>query len=166
MRQSRINPLRHHHLVLLAAVLAIGACGGGPEATDESAADVAAETADVDDAAASDAGEAVDGDDDASEVAATVLPEWFPDDVYVPETYSVAGAIDAGDVQRLELAVAGGNVAELTGQARAGMLGQGWTEGASTGESTAYTKGQRSAMLTVDERDDGSTRIGYQFTTL
>lgn len=157
MRQSRNNSLSRRHLVLLAAVLAVGACGGAPEAIDESDADMAAETTVPDDAVANGAG--------ASEAAARALPEWVPDDVYLPEAYSVAGAMDVGDVQRLELQV-DGSVPELTEQARAGMQAHGWTEGASTGESTAYTKAQRSVMLTVNERDDGDARIGYQFMTL
>lgn len=165
MRQSRTNVLSRRHLALLAAVLALGACGGAPEATDESAADLAAETADMDDAAASDAGDTSVGDGDASDMPVMALPGWFPKDVYLPEAYSVVNTLDVGDVQHVELQV-DGSVAELTGQVRAGMQAHGWTEGASTGESTLYTKAARNVMLTVNERDDGDTRIGYQFSTL
>lgn len=163
MRQSLTNVLSHRHVVLLAAVLALGACGGDPEATDESAADLAAETADMEEAA-SDADDTSEGGGDASETAVMALPEWFPKDVYLPEAYSVVNTLDVGDVQHVELQVDSG-VAELTEQARAGMQAHGWTEGAGTGESTLYTKAARNVMLTLNERDDGATRVGYQFST-
>lgn len=174
MRLSGNTVLSHRHLVLLALVLALGACGGGggdPDATDEAAAEVSTEAPmeEAPDAAAYGEGDSAEEVADAPAVA-TVVPDWFPDDVYLPETYSVPGAMDVGSVQRAELRVAG-TVADLTEQARAGMREHGWTEanylppGDGTGATLHYTKGERSAMLSVNERGDGDTRIGYQFTT-
>jgi len=49
---------------------------------------------------------------------------------------------------------------------RDGMQAQGWKQTMQTGESTGYGKDQRVATVTVNARDDGSTRVTYQFTTL
>ena len=165
MRPSKTNASLRRFPVLLAALLALGACGGDPDAAD---ADIASDAADVE--SIDDIETDVDaiGEDDTGDVSngdAAPLPEWFPEDVYLPEAYTVVGAMDVGTVQRLELRVEG-TVAEVAEQARAHMQANGWGDGAGDGETMGYTIGDRSAMLTINERDDGAVRVGYPFTTL
>lgn len=164
MRLSRIDALALGHLALLVAVLAVGACGGNNEPDGGAAADIAAETTDADaDAAAPGPGEAADAAGASADVS--VVPDWFPGDVYVPEAYSVVVARDLGAVQQVELRV-DGEVDALAARARASMQANDWTESMRTGPTTGYTKEQRIANLSVSERDDGSARVTYQFSTL
>lgn len=148
---------------LLAAVLALGACGGGADDGEAGAGEAAdSESAD---GMAPDAGTVAGDTDAASADSVATLPDWFPEDVYVPEAYTVVGAMDVGDVQRIELRTEG-SVGEVAAQAGAAMQAKGWGEGKGTGETMGYTQGDRSAMLTINQRDDGAVRVGYQFTTL
>jgi len=159
MRQSRIDV---RHMGLLAAVLALGACGGNNPPADETAADVAAEAAED----APEASATYEGADaaDASAVL-TKVPDWFPGDVYLPDTYSVVVARDLGAVQQLELRV-DGETADLAAKARAAMEANGWDQSMDTGTTVGYTKEKRIANVTVDARDDGGTRVSYQFSTI
>lgn len=163
MRQpSNATSLRF--ALLLLAACALGACGGEPGPGDDAATDAVEDSAGTPDTAADDV-EPVDAGTPGADAGTMALPGWFPEDVYLPGAYTVVGAMDVGDVQRLELRV-DGSVADVAAQAAAAMQANGWGEGVGDGESMAYTQGDRSAMLTINARDDGAVRVGYQFMTL
>jgi len=154
-------------LLQLALVIAVPgtlvACGG------ERASDTDAE-ATMEDAAPMDDGAAMDQDAGADDgigagAEATAVPDWFPQDVYLPADYTVVVARNMGDVQQVELRVPGAAPA-IAAEAGDAMEAQGWEENMESGPTTGYQKGQRMVSLTVADRDEGGVRVTYQLVSV
>lgn len=164
MRISRTLISAMQVAALLTMTATLGACGGGSPADDESA-DAMMEAADPAPAADEEPLMDAEGADDDIAAEPTTVPDWFPQDVYLPSAYSVVAARNLGAAQQVELRVAG-EVEALRAEAHDAMQSQGWKQAMDTGETRGYTKDKRIANLTVAARDEGGARVAYQFSDM
>lgn len=155
-------------LLLLAAVVALAACG-------KSAEERIAETA-ISAASGSKVEVERDGDqltlksgEGEMRIASgesLPLPDDFPDDVYLPRDYLVRSVLEVSGTRVLSLSTEGKATA-LFAEARDAMLAKGWTQTMAMQHDAdnamlAFEKGARNAVVSINGDAEGQVQVGLQ----
>ena len=158
----------HPCFLVLAVAVALGGCGGDRKEAAEAAGEATTP--------------AIAGANDALAVGAEVglaapatvhaaLPDWFPDDVYLPADHVVTQVNESRGAHAVEVQTRG-EVLGLAPQAQAAMLAAGWTEhhyspvDTRGGASMYYRKGDRSATLAMAWGGADQVWVMYNFATV
>lgn len=156
----------HRPLVLLAVVFALGACGSDRP---DPAGSSGAESTDAVEAEGAEPSELDVVEGTPAVASSTTLPEWFPEDAFLPVDYAVAEVNENFGARQVELRL-DGDITELAAQVRAGMVAAGWTEthfsapDGTRGSNMHFTKDTRGATLSMSTAGDDSVRLVYGFT--
>lgn len=168
-------PIPHPRAGLLAvgaiALVFLAACGPG---AGEAAAEAALEAAGSDEVVIEEDGATVSYRTDQGEVTVTggdaaALPDGFPEDVYLPDSYVVESTLSMNHDLFVALAVHE-DVPAVYAAARSAMAGHGWTETMAALENNengllTYEKADRAAVLSL-AREEGGTTMGLQLTRM
>ncbi|HEY0877888.1 MAG TPA: hypothetical protein VGE10_05500 [Zeimonas sp.] len=145
--------------VLCCAALALGACG---KSSEERLAEAAIESATGQQVSIEKSGEQVtmktaDGEVRISSGAGAALPAAFPEDVYLPKTYTVRSVVESTGVTIVGLD-AEGEVAQLYDEAASGMTSNGWEQVMAMQDAgnrmLVYQKEKRTASMTLAPGED------------
>jgi len=160
--------MRHLLLPLLLAGLAVAVAGC------QRAADAAAEAA-IERAS----GQRVDIDRDGDRMRirtadgevsfasgnGIALPDDFPDDLFLPDSYGVSSVMDIGGARLLSLE-SDGTVASMFDAARASMGRSGWTQTLAMQQADSamlgFSQGEREATYTFTRGGDRQLMVGIQ----
>ena len=160
--------MRHLLLPLLLAGLAVAVAGC------QRAADAAAEAA-IERAS----GQRVDIDRDGDRMRirtadgevgfasgnGIALPDDFPDDLFLPDSYGVSSVMDIGGARLLSLE-SGGSVPSMFDAARASMEGRGWSQTLAVQQAESamlgFSQGEREATYTFTRSGDDQLMVGIQ----
>ena len=147
--------------LMFVAIAAFGLAGCGESGSEAAAEAMASQVLGQDVEVDADGETVTIGDLRMSSGKAAVVPDDFPEDVYLPDDYTMESLIQGKDSTALHMST-GVAADQLFADATAAMEANGWTPGWNVPPSdgagiASFEKDNRRASLTVDDRGDEDT---------
>ena len=165
--------MRNPSYIFATAVVAIalGACGKSPADRMAEAAIEAStgQKASVDTESGAVTFKTDQGDMKVTSGDAATLPATFPKDVYLPDGYKVASAMEMPNAFVIEID-APGKVAPMFAEASKRMEAEGWTQrmamqNDASSQMVVYEKANRNATLSFYDNEGKGVKLGVQVNT-